>query len=545
MPSTAMHVKPQKEKCASSFRSNFKDTFSAVSVTMPPKQAVNLNLSDSSTYPDILPLWSRENVRISKPVTDMADLDPMDPVHVPYLDPWLSRMEVALRIATRAVISSSSFFLKVLCANVITLDSKRKAYDPNYIPTDADRREYRLMMDHLSTNHRLYVNDHGKFCPDTYGESQMTSNAKGYVWWTILNVWFMRHYNRPSFENLPESERRIVDFAVAVTIAHEFAHVVNNYRDWKELLEQGPYTHCSAKFINHMDNFNMLSEPCFSVRQWQPELGDAWEHFTFEGDPCFKDHHEQMGRFTPDLTKGIVWGKRQVTCNTLPSRTGSLAITDELDEERSVFKSTPIPETTIDRFLSKGCWDYVENLLRLDKIINASQVALVKEVQLFHVLKLPPLYDWLLFVPRHGVTQTRTYTTLQDELRRVIYAETHEGDTIADMSTVSVFILLTANLPGYAPTPSIMQNGARYILDPNQQAAGTASNQASQAFFALFAPEGSRMRQPRSSEIVKDIVEATSSKVEKASAAKSSKSKSKSSSSRSVGPRAKPKSAIK
>jgi hypothetical protein len=201
---------------------------------------------------------------------DMSDLDPMDPVHVPYLDPWLSRMEVALGIATRAVISSSSFFLKVLCAKVITLDSKRKAYDPNYIPTDADRSEYRLMMDHLSTNHRLYVNDHGKFCPDTYGESQMTSNAKGYVWGTILNVWFVRHYNRPGFENFPESERRIVDFAVAVTLAHEFAHVVNNYHDWKELLAQDPYTYCSAKFINHMGNFNLWSEPCFSVRQWQP-----------------------------------------------------------------------------------------------------------------------------------------------------------------------------------------------------------------------------------------------------------------------------------
>jgi hypothetical protein len=252
-----------------------------------------------------------------------------------------------------------------------------------------------------------------------------------------------------------------------------------------------------------------------------------------------------MGRFTPDLTKGIVWGKRHVTCNTLSSRRGSLAITDELDEERSVFKSTPIPETTIDRFLSKGCWDYVENLLRLDKIINTSQVALVKEVQLFHVLKLPPLYNWLLFVPRRGVTQTRTYTTLQDELRRVIYAETHDGDAIADVSTASVQTLLTANLPGYTPSASIMQNGARYILDPNQQAAGIGSNQASQAFFAPFAPEGSRMRQPRSSGIVKDIVEANSSQVEKASAAKSSKSKSKSSSSRSVGPRAKPKSAIK
>lgn len=99
---------------------------------MPSKEAVNLKPTDSSSYPDILGLWSKEDVRMSRPTIDMADLDPQNPKDSPVIDFCYLRMEVALRIATRAVVSSSFFYLKVLCAQKIGLDAKRIAFDPNY-----------------------------------------------------------------------------------------------------------------------------------------------------------------------------------------------------------------------------------------------------------------------------------------------------------------------------------------------------------------------------------------------------------------------------
>lgn len=233
-----------------------------------------------------------------------------------------------------------------------------------------------------------------------------------------------------------------------------------------------------------------------------------------------------------------MWGKRSNTCNTLQARGGSLAIVEDLNQEQNRFNRTPIPETTMDRFMSEGGWDYVENLLSLDKIISPTRIALVKGVQLFHVLKSPGIHDRLLYVPRRGIAPARPETSMDSELRGVMYAETQTGNTAATQA------LLTANPSGQALAPVIMVNGHRYLLTTNDQAANNASSASSQSFAPSTASNPCRSASIPNA-ILPDFVAATGSKLKKTSTGNSSKSKSKFSSSRSVGPRPRPKSATK
>lgn len=132
-------------------------------------------------------------------------------------------------------------------------------------PTDADRYECRLVIDHLSVNHRLYVNDYGKFNDGDFASTQLSSNAQHYLHWKILKGWYESHYNRQDFEGLPESERRSVDFTLAITLAHEFAHASYIYRNWKALFSHDPYVHLSTKFIDFgKDSWSHASRPSFA-----------------------------------------------------------------------------------------------------------------------------------------------------------------------------------------------------------------------------------------------------------------------------------------
>jgi hypothetical protein len=220
------------------------------SLTMPPKPSLaNYHLTDSSTYDDIHPIWREQNLRLSRFYIDMSTRDNRPLKYKALINHIYARMESALRIATRAVVSSSSFYLKVLCADHIQLDEKRRVLDPNYVPTNMDRSEYRDMMIHLSTKHRVYAHDHGRFYSNIYGESLFSSNEGEYVWWTILNAWFIEHYARLDFDNIPEPHRRNVDLILAFTLAHEFAHTVNNYRDWKNLFKDRPYQHREPDYV--------------------------------------------------------------------------------------------------------------------------------------------------------------------------------------------------------------------------------------------------------------------------------------------------------
>jgi hypothetical protein len=465
---------------------------------MPPKQAINLNISDSSIYPDILPLWSRDKISMSVPLNAMADPDPQDPALNGFYNPWYSRMERALRIATRAVISSTPFFLKVLCSNVIRIDPLGSVFDPDYTPTDENYLEYRAMLENLSENHRLYVNDHGKHDKLTYAKSMTSSNSEAYVFWTILNSWFLQFYSRSDFDNVPESERRTVDFFLAVTLAHEYSHLVYRWREWKEQLsEEQPYVWLSPRFFAYCLTIHRHYEPRLHVRQRTPEIGDAWEDFTFDGVPRFKEHDESSANFSPLPSQGLEWGQRGATCCTAQVRS-SLALGEEFNYDPRIAEPTPIREDQLDRFLSTGCWNYVEDLLKLDRIVHPGQVALVRDVQLIHVLRFPNLYRWLLNVPRHHTAPVDPLTVLADELRHIVYTERHAGDTVAPTS------IATSNTS--APTSMNRRPRTSAIM------AGNAEQEI-----------GSILR------------EASSGKV----------SKTKGKSSRSTGPRAKPKSASK
>lgn len=165
-----------------------------------------------------------------------------------------TRMEPALRIATRAVISSSAFHLKVLCANHVQLNDGRKVLDPNYAPTNMDRTAYRDMMGILSTKHRLYAHDHGSLHSNVWRKSLFSSNDQEYVWWTVLNAWFIEeHYARMDYEQFPGSQRRSVDLVLAITLAHEFTHTVKKYRDWLTLFSKTPYQHHDPAYVQYCE----------------------------------------------------------------------------------------------------------------------------------------------------------------------------------------------------------------------------------------------------------------------------------------------------
>ena len=442
---------------------------------MPPKQAINHDISDSSTYPDILPLWSAVNIRMGVPRLCMADDDPhLSEVHGRY-DPWYPRMERALRLATRAIISSTPFFLKVLCSNVISMGPVAKAFDPDYTPTEEHHREYRVMLEDLSNNHRLYVNDHGKLNNCTYARSTLSSNRRAYVFWTTLNSWFAHFYARSDFENVPESERRRVDFVLAVTLVHEHSHQVYMWREWKEkLAAERPYVYCSSRFQDYLKSLNSWSEPRFTVRQWKPEIGDAWEDFTLDGTPCFQDSGHPSGLFLPSPSQGLQWGHRTATCSTIQSRS-NLAIGEDLNQRRTPGEVTPVLNDELDRFLSRACWDYVEDLLKLDRIISPAQEALVKDVQLMHVLRFPALYNWLLHVPRFDTEAADAYTLLPEELAQLLHIERYAGDPSTRIGTG----------PSYhsdilAPTSTVRLPRTSAIMDSNsEEVIGSVSKKVS------------------------------------------------------------------
>ena len=478
-----------KEMSASCCTCTCRNSLTAVLSIMPPKQAIDLNISDSSTYPGILPLWSRDRISMTVPYNGMADTDPQDPALSGHYNPWYARMERALRVATRAVISSSPFFLRVLCSNVIVFPHG-SIFDPDYTPTDENHREYRAMLENLSENHRLYVNGHKRHNKLACAQSMTSSNSRAYVFWTILNPWFLQFYSRSDFDNVPESQRRTVDFFLAVTLAHEYSHLVYRWRQWKELLsEERPYQHCSPRFLAYSETVHAHYEPRLHVRQRTPEIGNAWEDFTFDGFPRFKDYDESSAYFSPFPSQGLEWAQRGATCCTAQVES-SLVLGEEFHQDPSTVQPTTIPEDQIDRFVSMGCWDYVEDLLRLDRIVHQGQVALVKDVQLLHVLRFPRLYDWLLFVPRHHAAPVASLTVLAEELKHIVDAEKHAGDTIAPTSTA------TSNTS--APTSMNRRPRTSAIMDGNaEQEIGSVLRKASGGKVSKTKGKSSRSTGPR------------------------------------------------
>jgi hypothetical protein len=120
---------------------------------MPPKLTTNPNIKDSSTYPSILPLWRKANVRLTRATFGMQDPDPTPLMDSGQYYPWWDRMQPALQLAIRAIICSSSFHVRVLCADQIALEGTPCRYlNPDFMPTSAHCRQYRDMINDLSAN---------------------------------------------------------------------------------------------------------------------------------------------------------------------------------------------------------------------------------------------------------------------------------------------------------------------------------------------------------------------------------------------------------
>jgi hypothetical protein len=124
-----------------------------------------------------------------------------------------------------------------------------------------------------------------------------------------------------------------------------------------------------------------------------------------------------------------------------------------------------VGDAFVSRFSTVGCWDYLEDLLKLENIFSPVQAALAKKVRLIQVFKRPALYKWLLNVPRRNscFQPTPPFSKMHEVLDDIVYYQRFPGDAVRDDVSLSP--------PAPRPAPAILDiNGSRYVLDTSSAA---------------------------------------------------------------------------
>jgi hypothetical protein len=77
-----------------------------------------------------------------------------------------------------------------------------------------------------------------------------------------------------------------------------------------------------------------------------------------------------------------------------------------------------VTDDVIERFMSEGCWERLEDFLKVENTPSTGQAALVKKLSVTQVLRYPAIHDWLLYRASTKFTLSATYAIC--ETRRYI-----------------------------------------------------------------------------------------------------------------------------
>jgi hypothetical protein len=98
------------------------------------------------------------------------------------------------------------------------------------------------------------------------------------------------------------------------------------------------------------------------------------------------------------MSAKLVWYGRGNAYHAVQNRT-HVAVEGEAKAPRNEDNDKTLGDAIVARALREGCWDYIEDLLKVENIADSSQAALVSAVQLTRVLICPAMCSWLTEIP--------------------------------------------------------------------------------------------------------------------------------------------------
>jgi hypothetical protein len=239
---------------------------------------------------EIHPLWQQKHFRMGSMKELIArcyyGLD-WDAPGTQMPDDLYKTIEPALRLATRLLAQSQPFFVRVYRANIIKIKGAKvlvrkghlqglkrlDALDPSWVPSPEDDVVFDRALKEIVSSFRLYCGEEAwTILPGSLVYAATNHQVIPKFW--IYNFFSRQYFNEfasSRFKSTSAQMRHRLLFQFAMTLLHEFAHVVCRKRRESELIEL------------ERQGIKTFPEPLYEFDDVDSELGQAWETWYFGG----------------------------------------------------------------------------------------------------------------------------------------------------------------------------------------------------------------------------------------------------------------------